>query len=202
MLSTNFKELAEMYVGERTNEGYKDWFDNKEKDVVIAYLYTTNYYLFKQSTEGYLGLDEHTIEDIILTQIWRCLDQYDADKSKGKITTFICKYIRFACRNATEAQSSNKTKINQRHISSLFCEFDKPEDLDKSQLDNNYSDVEMREYLKQLNLTTNQYNYCKIILDNKSEVRMADIARELGISRAGVLGIKRQLQQILQDLIA
>ena len=198
----NFKELAEMYTGERTNDGFKEWFDHKDKDIVISYIYTTNHYLFKQVTTQYLGLDELTVEDIILTQIWRCLDQYDASKSHGKITTYICKYIKFACRTATQSANTNKTKINQRHISSLFCEFEKPEELDKSEYDRSFNDVEMIQYINQLGLTQNQYKYCMLILDNTQELKMSEVARELGISRAGVLGLKRQLQQKLQDLVA
>ena len=201
-MNINFKEYATLYTGEETNNSYKEWFDNNEKDIIIAHLYTKHYYVFKQATENFIGLDEFEIEDIILTQIWRCLDQYDDSKSNGKITTYICKYIRSACRNATQAENSNKRKINQRHISTLFSEYEDKDDLDRSKIEFGYSEVEMEQYLTQLNLSDNQYKYCHLVLTGNPDIKMAEIAKELNISRAGALGIKKQLQDILKDLVA
>ena len=60
----------------------------------------------------------------------------------------------------------------------------------------------MEQYLTQLNLSDNQYKYCHLVLTGNPDIKMADIAKELNISRAGALGIKKQLQDILKDLVA
>ena len=63
-MNINFKEYATLYTGEETNNSYKEWFDNNEKDIIIAHLYTKHYYVFKQATENFIGLDEFEIEDM------------------------------------------------------------------------------------------------------------------------------------------
>ena len=202
MLNQLFVESAREYKGNGSNEDYKQQFDNGNGDAVIAHIFANNYKLFNSTASQYLGIDEATLEDIILTQIWKCLDNYDSNKSKGKITTMICTYIRNECRRYTEANNTNKTKINQGHISTLFSEYDDPDRLEQMGIDTEYNLMETMEYLNQLDLSKNQRKFCEIILDSPSDIRMADVAREMGISRAGVLGIQKQLQNKLQDLIA
>ena len=202
MLNQIFVDAASNYKGEKTNEDYKFYFDNGCENEVIAFIYKNNFKLFHNTASQYIGIDKATLEDIILTQIWKCLDNYDSNKSKGKITTMICTYIRNECRRYTEANNTNKTKINQGHISTLFSEYDDPDRLEQMGIDTEYNLMETMEYLNQLDLSENQRKFCEIILDSPSDIRMADVAREMGISRAGVLGIQKQLQNKLQDLIA
>lgn len=196
-----FRDSAKHYVGEETNEDYKFYFDNGCEDEVIAHIFMKHHNLFKGTASQYIGIDDATLQDIILTQIWKCLSNYDESKSKGKITTMICTYIRNECRRYTQEQNTNKQVINQAHVSTVFSAFEDEDRLEQMGTDSGYNDVEVEQYLEQLDLTENQRNFCKIILDNTGTVKMADVARELKMSRAGVLGIQRQLQNILMDLM-
>ena len=201
MLNQLFVESAKEYKGNGTNEDYKEQFDNGNGDAVIAHIFANNYKLFKSTASQYIGIDPAELENIILTQIWKCLDNYDSSKSKGKITTMICTYIRNECRRYTEANNTNKCKINQAHISTLFSEYDDPDRLEQMGIDTEYNLMETKEYLNQLDLSENQRKFCEIILDAPSDIKLTDVAREMGISRAGVSGIQKQLQNKLQDLI-
>lgn len=201
MLNTIFKEAAKNYEGSTTNEGYKEAFDNGQDNEVIAHIYKNNYVLFNATASQYIGIDDAELENIILTQIWKCLSNYDSAKSKGKITTMICTYIRNECRRYTEEQNTNRKRINQAHVSTPFSAYDDPDRLEQMGIDSEYSTMEMKHYIEQLDLSDNQRKFCEIILDNADTVRMADVARELKISRAGVLGIQRQLQNKLADLL-
>ena len=52
-------------------------------------------------------------------------------------------------------------------------------------------------YLKQLNLSENELEYCKIILADNHELRDAEIARIMGKTRAGIKYIKNKIRQKL-----
>lgn len=196
-----FKNCARNYIGEDTNQDYKFYFDNGCQDEVISRLYVKHHNLLHLTASKYVGIDEATLTDIIVTQIWKCLSNYDETKSKGKIITMICTYVRNECRRYTEEQNTNKQKINQGHISTPFSAYDDPDRLDEMGAESGYDEVEMEQYLDKLSLSDNQRTFCKIVLDNQGTIKMSDVAREMKISRAGVLGIQRQLQSILTDII-
>ena len=202
MLNQIFVDAASNYKGEKTNEDYKFYFDNGCENEVIAFIYKNNFKLFHNTASRYIGIDKATLEDIILTQIWKCLSNFDKSKSKGKITTMICVYIRNECRRYTEEQNTLKQCINQAHLSTPFSAFDDPDRLEQMGNENGYVDSEIEQYLSQLDLTENQRKFCEVVLKAEDDITMADIAREIGLSRAGTLGVQRQLQTILRDLIA
>ena len=74
MINTMFLELSKQYKGQETNEDYKYYFDNGEQDVVIAHLYQLHHQLFTSTVKMYFGIDEMQTQDIILTEIWKCLE--------------------------------------------------------------------------------------------------------------------------------
>ena len=201
MLNTMFVELSKQYKGEETNEDYKNYFEKGEQDIVIAHLYHLHHHLFTSTVKMYFGIDEMQAEDIILTEIWRCLENYTSDKSNGKITTMICKYIKTACRTYTQGQNTHKRKVNQDNVTSVFSQFEKTDFLEKEYLDTAFNDMEVNHYLYQLNLTENQLKFCLAVLNSPDDVSMNQIAQEIGMSTAGVLGLKKQLRVKLTDLL-
>ena len=202
MLNQMFINLSQEYKGEETNADYKRYFDNGYQDIVIAHIYKLHYQLFNRTIiTNYYGIDEMEAEHIKLTQIWKCLEGYDETKSNGKITTMICTYIRNACRAYTQAQNSDKRKVGQSNVTSNFSEFEKTDFLEKDYVDNEFNRAEVKQYLKQLNLTENQYKFCMTIIDSPDDTSLRQIALEIGMSRAGVSGLQRQLKQILVDLM-
>jgi hypothetical protein len=201
MLNKMFLELSKEYKGQETNEDYKYYFDNGQQDIVIAHLYQMHHHLFTSTVKMYYGIDEMQAQDIVLTEIWKCLENFKADKSNGKITTMICKYIKTACRTYTQGQNTHKRKVNQGNVTSNFSEFESTDFLEKEAIDPAFNDMEMKHYLLQLDLTENQLNFCLAILDAPDDISMNQIAQEIGMSTAGVLGLKKQLRAKLTDLL-
>ena len=83
MLSNMFIELSKQYEGEDTNIDYKKHFDEGEVDIVIARIYHLNYQLFNQTASQYYGLKHDDVQNIILTEILKCLYNYDDSKANG-----------------------------------------------------------------------------------------------------------------------
>lgn len=200
MLSNMFIELSKQYEGEDNNADYIKYFNEGEVDIVIARIYHLNYKLFNQTASQYYGLNYDDIQNIILTEIWRCLDNYDDSKSKGKITTMMCKYIRNACRTYTEKQNTDKRKVNQGNVTDVFSAFEKTDFLEKEHIDTDFNRFETEQYLKQLNLTENQYKFCIAAINGGDDIGITEIAREIGISPAGALNVKKQLQKIIKHI--
>jgi hypothetical protein len=113
----------------------------------------------------------------------------------------ICKYIKTACRTYTQGQNTHKRKVNQGNVTSNFSEFESTDFLEKEAIDPAFNDMEMKHYLLQLDLTENQLNFCLAILDAPDDISMNQIAQEIGMSTAGVLGLKKQLRAKLTDLL-
>ena len=202
MMNTMFMELSKEYKGQETNQDYKYYFENGAQDVVIAHLYHKNYKLFNSTVNLYFGIDEMQAQDIILTQIWRCLDNYEEEKGNGKITTMICKYIKTECRTYTQAQNTHRRKINQANVTSNFSEFEATDFIEEREANNkDFEEMEMQQYLYQLNLTENQLKFCQAVLNAPDDISMSQIAQEIGLSRAGVKGIQQQLRDKIQDLL-
>ena len=69
-----------------------------------------------------------TIESTIYEQVWRCLVNYEPEKSKGKLTTMICKYIRNAVRNIAQSNNYQKRSVNNLVNCSSLDAFESGED--------------------------------------------------------------------------
>lgn len=201
LLNEMFRDLSKEFPGEDTNHDYKYYFDNGYENIVIAYLYKKHFNLFTSTVNMYYGIDDMQAEDIILTEIWKCLENYEEEKSNGKLTTMICKYIKTACRTYTQAQNTHRRKINQNDVTSVFSQFEKTDFLEKDYIDTAFNDMEMKHYLLQLDLTENQLKFCLAVLDAPDDISMNQIAQEIGMSTAGVLGLKKQLKAKITDLL-
>ena len=201
MLNTMFTQLSREYKGEESNNDYKYYFDNGYQDIVRAHLYHKHYQLFTSTVKMYFGINEMDAEHIILTEIWKCLENYEEEKSNGKLTTMICKYIKSACRTFTQIENTHKRKINQSNITSNFSQFEKTDFLEKDYIDTAFNDMEMQHYLHQLDLTENQLKFCLAVLEAPDDISMNQIAQQIGMSTAGVLGLKKQLKDKITDLL-
>lgn len=196
-----FFNLAKGYVGADTNEDYVKYFNQGQENEVIARIYTQNYRLFEQTSKRFTGVDDATRDSLIVENIWKCLSTYDESKSNGKIITMICTYVRNALRTLTQSMNTKKGKVNsQSKVFSSYEDEDRVAEL--STTSKTFSDIEIKDYIDSLDLKGNQKRYCEVILDSKEDLKMSDIARELNVSRAGALSIKRALQGKLAELIA
>ena len=198
-----FKELVKVYGLKHTDEELLNDYNKGMKNEVIAYMYEKNKSAFRQVSTKYIGVSNDEVESIIMEQIWKCFETYNSDKSKGiKLVTLVCTYIRNALRTYTQRQNSNKRKVNNGDQSTPMSCFDTTEDrFDEMGEEDDYNKLELLDLIRSENLSTKQREYCEAALEYKCDIQQSHLAREIGVSTAGVVGIRRALQNKLAYLL-
>lgn len=177
-------------------------FRNGKENEVISYIVKNNYYLFKQTASSYKGIDSATIESTIYEQVWRCLVNYEPEKSKGKLTTMICKYIRNAVRNIAQSNNYQKRSVNNLVNCSSLDAFESGEDkVQETGELAEYDEVELKHMIDNEDLTPNERKYCLAALNNLDGLTMSRIAEQIGVSRAGAKRIRENLQSKLNYIL-
>ena len=198
-----FKEMVKVYGLKHTDEELLNDYNKGMKNEVIAYMYEKNKSAFRQVSTKYIGVSNDEVESIIMEQIWKCFETYNSDKANGiKIVTLVCTYIRNALRTYTQRQNSNKRKVNNGNQSTPMSCFDTTEDrFDELGEEDDYNKLELLDLIRSENLSDNQRAYCEAALEYKCDIQQSHLAREIGVSTAGVVGIRRALQKKLSYLI-
>lgn len=198
-----FESLLNVYGKNHTDEELIRDFNNGMEDEVIAYLYNTHKSLLYQVSKQFYGLDEFEVESIIFEQIWKCCRDYDASKSSGKLITMISTYVRNALRSKTQYNKAAKRVANEATNCDVFSQYEVSEDrITEASIIEEYDVIELNDLIESLNLTEKQMAYCKCAIDNVCVLTQANIAREIGVSTAGVNKMKKALQEKLNLLIS
>lgn len=160
---------------------------------VIAHIFCTNYQLFKLTSNKFFGLSQDDKDSFILEEIGKALDKYDTEnESKAKLTTVITTYIYNRLRAETQAlQKAARATLN---LATSFEDLGEMDRIEEAGEEGSYSFVEMYELVNSLNLTENERKCCHLIILNSQEIKNAEIAELLGLSRAGVGHIKKCLK--------
>lgn len=198
-----FESLVKVYGMSHTDEELLRDYNNGLHDEVIAFMYEKNKSAFRQVSTRYIGVTNDEVESIILEQIWKCFETYDSEKAnKIKLVTLICTYIKNALRTYTQKQNSNKRKVNNGNQSTPMSCFDTTEDrFDEMGEEDDYNKLELLDLIRSENLSDNQRAYCEAALEYKCDIQQSHLAREIGVSTAGVVGIRRALQNKLAYLL-
>lgn len=198
-----FNSLVKVYGLQHTDEELIRDFNNGMENEVIAYLFEMNKSAFRQVSTKYIGVTNDEVESIIMEQIWKCLQTYNEERSNGiKLVTLICTYIKNALRTYTQRQNSNKRKVNNANQSTPMSCFDTTEDrFDEMGEEDDYNKLELLDLIRSENLSTKQREYCEAALEYKCDIQQSHLAREIGVSTAGVVGIRRALQNKLSYLL-
>lgn len=197
-----FKDLLVNYGGKHSDEELVRDFRNGMENEVIAYVYEHHRGVFHQTAGQYKGVDESTVVSCIVEQIWKCFNNYDSSKSKGKITTMICKYIRNDLRAITQSNNYAKRAINTTQNCSFFSEFETGQDrIEEASELASYDAIELVDMIQHENLTDNERKYCLAAVKNLEGLTMARIADQIGISRAGAKRVRESLQLKLGYLL-
>lgn len=198
-----FNSLVKVYGLQHTDEELIRDFNNGMENEVIAYLFEMNKSAFRQVSTKYIGVTNDEVESIIMEQIWKCLQTYNSERSNGiKLVTLICTYIKNALRTYTQRQNSNKRKVNNANQSTPMSCFDTTEDrFDEMGEEDDYNKLELLDLIRSENLSTKQREYCEAALEYKCDIQQSHLAREIGVSTAGVVGIRRALQNKLAYLL-
>ena len=198
-----FESLLNVYGKNHTDEELIRDFNNGMEDEVIAYLYNTHKSLLYQVSRQFYGLDDFEVESIIFEQIWKCCRDYDASKSSGKLITMISTYVRNALRSKTQYNKAAKRVANEATNCDVFSQYEVSEDrITEASIIEEYDVIELNDLIESLDLTEKQMAYCKCAIDNVCVLTQANIAREIGVSTAGVNKMKKALQEKLNLLIS
>ena len=198
-----FESLLNVYGKNHTDEELIRDFNNGMEDEVIAYLYNTHKSLLYQVSRQFYGLDDFEVESIIFEQIWKCCRDYDASKSSGKLITMISTYVRNALRSKTQYNKAAKRVANESTNCDVFSQYEVSEDrITEASIIEEYDVIELNDLIESLDLTEKQMAYCKCAIDNVCVLTQANIAREIGVSTAGVNKMKKALQEKLNLLIS
>lgn len=170
----------------------------------IACVYEKNYGAFREVARQFSTVDEATKDSCIVEQIWKALQNYDLENGKAKLVTVICTYIRYNLLTIVQAENTMKRRANSGTHKIFISELETQEDRvdEAGELDVSYNEFEMLDLIDSLDLSDNQREYCRCIIEESCELSMSKIAEHIGVSRAGALNIKRALQEKLNMLIA
>ena len=198
-----FKEMVKVYGLKHTDEELIYDYNKGMKNEVIAYMYEKNKSAFRQVSTKYIGVSNDEVESIIMEQIWKCFETYNSDKANGiKLVTLVCTYIRNALRTYTQKQNSNKRKVNNGNQSTPMSCFDTTEDrFEEMSEEDDYIKLELLNLVNSEDLSNKQREYCVAAIEHKCDIQQSHLAREIGVSTAGVVGIRRALQKKLSYLI-
>ena len=198
-----FKELVKVYGLQHTDEELINDFNKGMKSEVIAYMYEINKSAFRQVSTRYIGVTNDEVESIIMEQIWKCFETYNSEKANGvKLVTLVCTYIKNALRTYTQKQNSNKRKVNNGNQSTPMSCFDTTEDrFEEMGEEDDYMKLELLDLVNNENLSNKQREYCIAAIEHKCDIQQSHLAREIGVSTAGVVGIRRALQNKLAYLL-
>ena len=195
----NLLQFSNLFTEEFVSEDTKldavqiiNIYNSGRETETISYLFCTNYQLFRVTANKFFGLSTEDKDSFILEEISKALVNFDAGKSNNaKLTTIITAYIYNRLRTETQAlQAASKCTLN---LSTSFEDLGDMERLEEAGDSSTYSYSEMYELVNQLDLTENERKTCEIIMLNE-DVKNADIANMLEISRAGVGHIKKSLK--------
>lgn len=198
-----FEQLVKVYGVEHTDEELVRDYQAGFHDEVIAYVYETHKSLFHQVSKKYIGVSDDEVTSVILEQIWKCFENYDSKKNtSGKLTSMLCVYIKNALRTLTQSNSSNKRKANNGDQCTPMSYYETTEDRwEETSVEEEYDKVELSDLVNKEDLSPKQLQYCMVALNHMCDLQQSHMAREIGVSTAGVVGIRRALQKKLNYLI-
>ena len=198
-----FNDVVKVYGMQHTDEELlKDYQDGLHNEV-IAYVFETNKNLFYQVSKKYVGVSQDEVTSIILEQIWKCFENYNAEKNtSGKMNSMICVYIKNALRTLTQSNASNKRKANNGDQCTPMSCYETTEDRwEEASVEDEYDKVELTDLVNKEDLSPKQLQYCMVALDHMCVLQQSQMAREIGVSTAGIVGIRRALQKKLNYLL-
>lgn len=198
-----FNQLVKVYGLQHTDKELIRDFNAGMENEVIAYMYEMNKSAFRQVSTKYIGVPTDEVESIIMEQIWKCFQTYNNEKANGvKLVTLICTYIRNALRTYTQKQNSNKRKVNNGNQSTPMSCFDTTEDrFEEMGEEDDYIKLELLDLVNKEKLSDKQREYCVAAIEYKCDIQQSHLAREIGVSTAGIVGIRKALQSKLSYLL-
>lgn len=203
------KTLAREYNGRKDDKGLLEYYnDLYYKNEVIAYIYCTNYNLFRSKVNKFSTiLNEDDIDSVILGSIDTAMVNFDITRGTKLIpymTNVIYNEVRYyaqsvrkgdmvAILNSTRFESVVECKENSPELAEINKEIALATSVEDS-----HEDMELNSLIESLNLSSAQKNFLSILIENPS-LKDVEVAKILGVGRSSIANMKRRIREKLQN---
>ena len=203
------KTLAREYNGRKDDKGLLEYYnDLYYKNEVIAYIYCTNYNLFRSKVNKFSTiLNEDDIDSVILGSIDTAMVNFDITRGTKLIpymTNVIYNEVRYyaqsvrkgdmvAILNSTRFESVVECKENSPELAEINKEIALATSVEDS-----HEDMELNSLIESLNLSLAQKNFLSILIENPS-LKDVEVAKILGVGRSSIANMKRRIREKLQN---
>lgn len=180
-MNIDFSDLADMY--QETHD-----------DSIVATVYIRVYGLAKRGLEKFYSLNSEDKAELILEKIRACLETYTKQK-KAKFTTYFYSTI-----NRKAQDIIAKETDHQGNYRDMFFVCSSLDALQEKGYDASIeAEFEETEILKGKKLRDSEIRFCHLVMSNPHKMTTTEIAQELGMSRQGVINLKKRLAEIFRD---
>lgn len=203
------KTLAREYNGGKDDKSLlANYNDLYHKNEVIAYIYCTNYNLFRSKVGKFLNiLNEDDIDSVILESIDKAMINFDITRGNKLIpymTNVIYNEVRY------QAQSIRKgdrvALLNSTRFESVIeCKENSPELAEINQeialatsVEDSHETMELNSLIESLNLSQAQKNFLSILIA-KPSLKDVEVAKILGVGRSSIANMKKRIREKLQN---
>ena len=203
------KTLAREYNGRKDDKGLLEYYnDLYYKNEVIAYIYCTNYNLFRSKVNKFSTiLNEDDIDSVILGSIDTAMVNFDITRGTKLIlymTNVIYNEVRYyaqsvrkgdmvAILNSTRFESVVECKENSPELAEINKEIALATSVEDS-----HEDMELNSLIESLNLSSAQKNFLSILIENPS-LKDVEVAKILGVGRSSIANMKKRIREKLQN---
>lgn len=203
------KTLAREYNGGKDDRGLIEYYnDLYHKNEVIAYIYCTNYNLFKSKVAKFSTiLNEDDIDSVILESIDIAMVNFDITRGNKLIpymTNVIYNEVRYYAQSVRKGDMVAILK-STRFESVLECKENSPEisEINKeialaTSVEDSHEDMELNSLIESLNLSSAQKNFLSILVENPS-LKDVEVAKILGVGRSSIANMKKRIREKLQS---
>lgn len=195
-LSKNYKERFQE-ESQITDSVLVNSINNKD-GAAVAYAFCKYYIINLNVRNEYFGFDDQDFDSFLAEEIVKAASKY-SDTSK-KFVSMVSVYFRNRVRMEMYALNKASRKIlSGREYVSVDNEevFTEPVDLNAT---NDYDLIEVEETISKLSLSENEMKYIAVVIHSDILLKDSEVAREIGISRAGVGVIKKSLKKKLSEV--
>ena len=172
-------------------------YQQTHNSFIFAYSFCKLFPYMKSVADQYFHLTDEDKSSFIVEELQKCLLTYDS--SSAKFITMVNTYIKR--RLYAESSMENHQKRCANNMGDSFDELCATKE--SYQFKNEADLAEMEVAISQIDaeLTDNEVKYCKIIIRNNTKLYDREVAKEIGITGAGVNYIKRCLKGKLSPLL-
>lgn len=172
----------------------------KDKDgAAVAYAFCKYYFLNINVKSEYFGFDDEDFDSFLLEEIVKAANNYSEER-KAKFSSMISIYFRNRVRIEMYALNKASKKILSSNSYIAVDDEEVHEQLIDLTGSLDYDLIEVEETVSRLKLSENEMKYISVVIHSNILLKDAEIARELGISRAGVGVIKKSLKKKLSEV--